>query len=176
MQADHQQAEAYIKNGMEKDEAVNRAVLEMGDPVETGVALDRVHRPRMQWELIILAALLSMIGLIMQITIFKTGCLSNDTNATTIRDSLIGNAVLNTLIGFAVIAVTCAIDYTFLGKHPVIIWYSLSSRPLSVWNAETIKIPGKAMAGVHISASFPAFFSPNHPFKMEMVKLSVMQF
>ena len=42
------QAEAYIKNGMEKDEAVNRAVLEMGDPVETGVALDRVHRPRMQ--------------------------------------------------------------------------------------------------------------------------------
>lgn len=118
------QAEAYIKNGMEKDEAVNRAVLEMGDPVETGVALDRVHRPRMQWELIILAALLSMIGLIMQITIFKTGCLSNDTNATTIRDSLIGNAVLNTLIGFAVIAVTCAIDYTFLGKHPVIIWWS----------------------------------------------------
>lgn len=116
------QTEAYIKSGMEKDEAAKKAVLEMGDPVETGVALDRVHRPRMQWELIILAALLSMIGLVMQIIIFKTGCLSNDTNVTTIRDSFIGSAVLNTLISFVVIAVICAIDYTFLGKHPVAIW------------------------------------------------------
>lgn len=116
------QTEAYIKSGMEKDEAVKKAVLEMGDPVETGVALDRVHRPRMQWELIILAALLSVIGLVMQIIIFKTSCLSNDTNVTTIRDGFIGNAVFNTLIGFAVIAIVCAIDYTFLGKHPVVIW------------------------------------------------------
>ncbi len=116
------QTEAYIKSGMEEDEAVKKAVLEMGDPVETGVALDRVHRPRMQWELIILAALLSIIGLVMQIIIFKVGCLSNDVNVTTIRDSFIGNAVLNTLIGFVVIAIICAVDYTFLGKHPVAIW------------------------------------------------------
>lgn len=118
------QTEAYIKSGMEKDEAVKKAVLEMGDPVETGVALDRVHRPRMQWELIILAALLSMIGLVMQIIIFKAGCLSNDTNVTTIRDSFIGNAVFNTLVSFAVIAVICVIDYTFLGKHPIAIWWT----------------------------------------------------
>ena len=118
------QTEAYIKSGMKKDEAEKKAVLEMGDPVETGVALDRVHRPRMQWELIILAALLSMIGLVMQIIIFRTGCLSNDTNATTIRNSFIGNAVLNTLVGFVIIAVICVIDYTFLGKHPVAIWWT----------------------------------------------------
>lgn len=118
------QTEAYIKSGMEKDEAVKKAVLEMGDPVETGVALDRVHRPKMQWELIILAALLSIIGLVMQIIIFKTGCLSNDINVTTVRDSFIGNAVLNTLIGFAVMIVVCVMDYTFVGKHSIIIWWT----------------------------------------------------
>lgn len=117
------QAEAYIKDGMKKDEAINKAVLEMGDPVEAGVALDRVHKPRMQWELIILAALLSVVGLVMQIIIFKAGCLSNETNITTVRDSFIGNAVLNTFIGFAIIAVVCAVDYTFLGKHPIAVWW-----------------------------------------------------
>lgn len=68
------QAEAYIKEGMGEEEAVEKAVLEMGDPVEAGVALDRVHRPRMQWELVISAALLSIVGLVMQIIIFKMGC------------------------------------------------------------------------------------------------------
>lgn len=118
------QAEAYIKSGMEKDEALEKAVLEMGDPVETGVALDRVHRPRMQWELILLAALLSIIGLVMQIIIFKTGCLSNDTNITTIRNEFIGNAVFNTLIGLAVMTAVCILDYTFWGKHPVAVWWT----------------------------------------------------
>ena len=77
----------------------------------------------MQWELVILAALLSAVGLVMQIIIFKTGCLSNDTNVTTVRDSFIINAVLNTFIGFVVIAAVCAVDYTFLGKHPVAVWW-----------------------------------------------------
>ena len=118
------QAEAYIKDGMEKDAAWDKAVTEMGDPVEAGVALDRVHRPRMQWELVILVALLSLAGLVIQIVIFKTGCLSNDSNVTTVRDDFIVNAVLNTLIGLAVIAVVCALDYSFLGKHPVAVWWT----------------------------------------------------
>lgn len=118
------QADAYIKNGMKNDKALEKAVLEMGDPVETGVALDRVHRPRVQWELIVLAGILSMIGLLMQVVIFKTGCLSNETNITTIRDSFIGNAVLNTFAGFVVMAAVCMIDYTFLGRHPLMIWYT----------------------------------------------------
>ena len=116
------QAEAYIKEGMGEEEAVEKAVLEMGDPVEAGVALDRVHRPRMQWQLVISAALLCIVGLVMQIIIFKMGCLSNDTNVTTIRNSFIGNAVLNTFISFAVIAAVCVIDYTFLGRHPIAVW------------------------------------------------------
>lgn len=117
------QAEAYEKKGMEKEEALSKAVLEMGDPVEAGVALDRVHRPRMQWELVVSIILLSVIGLVIQIVIFKVGCLSNATNVTTIRDSMIGNVIVNTLVGFAVMAGVCVMDYSFLGKHPAAVWW-----------------------------------------------------
>lgn len=36
----------FIASGMEEDEAEAAAVLEMGDPVEVGVDMDRIHRPK----------------------------------------------------------------------------------------------------------------------------------
>lgn len=46
--ADHiqDQAQAYEESGVEHDQAIEMAVHEMGDPVEIGVALDRIHRPQ----------------------------------------------------------------------------------------------------------------------------------
>ncbi|MBD5544883.1 MAG: hypothetical protein HDR01_11760 [Lachnospiraceae bacterium] len=117
------QAQAYRKEGMGEEKAMAKAVLEMGDPVEAGIALDRVHRPKMQWTLVALVVLLSMIGMIMQIVIFKTGCLSNEENITTIRDEFIYKSIWNTVISFGVIAAVCIMDYTFLGKHPVALWW-----------------------------------------------------
>ena len=117
------QAEAYKKDGMGEEKAMAKAILEMGDPVEAGIALDRVHRPKIQWTLVVLVILLSIIGMIMQIVIFQTGCLSNDVNITTIRDEFIYRSIWNTVIGFCVIAAVCIMDYTFLGKHPVALWW-----------------------------------------------------
>ena len=53
------QAEAYEAEGMFEEEAMEKAVRDMGDPVETGVALDRIHRPQMSAELLILIGLIS---------------------------------------------------------------------------------------------------------------------
>ena len=39
------QADAFIAEGMKREEAEEAAVREMGDPVETGNGLDRIHRP-----------------------------------------------------------------------------------------------------------------------------------
>lgn len=117
------QAQAYRKEGMGEEKAMAKAILEMGDPVETGIALDRIHRPKMQWTLVALVVLLSIIGMFMQIVIFKTGCLSNEENITTIRDEFIYRSIGNTLISFCIIAAVCIMDYTFLGKHPVALWW-----------------------------------------------------
>ncbi len=117
------QAQAYRKEGMGEEKAMAKAILEMGDPVEAGMELDRVHRPKMQWTLVALVVLLSIIGMIMQIVIFKTGCLSNEENVTTIQNGFIYNSILNTIISFCVIGAACILDYTYLAKHPVALWW-----------------------------------------------------
>lgn len=45
------QAKAYVGEGMEQEEAMKKAVEEMGDPVEAGVQLDCVHQPHMDFRL-----------------------------------------------------------------------------------------------------------------------------
>lgn len=134
------QAEAFQREGMGEEKAIAMAVLEMGDPVETGIALDRIHRPKMQWTLVALVVLLSLIGMIMQIIIFKTGCLSNEQNITTIQSEYIYNSIINTVIGFIVIALVCVMDYTFIGKYPVEIWWGLCIIQLIF--AKFIMLPG----------------------------------
>ena len=56
------QAADYEACGAFPEEALERAVREMGDPVETGVALDRIHRPQMNWSILIAIAVLSILG------------------------------------------------------------------------------------------------------------------
>ena len=48
------QAEAYESEGMFEEEAMEKAVRDMGDPVETGVSLDRIHRPQVEVGILIL--------------------------------------------------------------------------------------------------------------------------
>lgn len=56
------QAEAYEAMGEVHEDAVNRAVREMGDPVEVGVELDRIHRPQTDYKLIGMVFLFHIAG------------------------------------------------------------------------------------------------------------------
>lgn len=38
---------AYMADGMDEETAEEEAVRQMGDPVETGIELDRIHKPQM---------------------------------------------------------------------------------------------------------------------------------
>ena len=60
------QKAAFLSEGMEAAEAEEAAVREMGDPVETGNELDRIHRPKMAWGMIELIAVLSIVGYLAQ--------------------------------------------------------------------------------------------------------------
>ena len=51
-------AEAFAAEGLSPEEAEEKAVLTMGDPVETGIGLDRVHRPKFPWAIAVSALLL----------------------------------------------------------------------------------------------------------------------
>ena len=56
------QTRAFMSEGMERSEAERMAVREMGDPVETGNELDKIHRPRMPWGMLALIAVLTVCG------------------------------------------------------------------------------------------------------------------
>ena len=60
------QAQEYEAEGMTPEEALAEAVEQMGDPVAVGVELDRIHRPRMDWGMIVMAVLLRLGGLAVQ--------------------------------------------------------------------------------------------------------------
>ncbi len=55
----------YMTEGMEPSEAEETAVLEMGDPVEVGIKMDRIHRPKMAWKMIGLIAVLNLAGILL---------------------------------------------------------------------------------------------------------------
>lgn len=55
----------YMTEGMEPSEAEEAAVLEMGDPVEVGIEMDQIHRPKMAWKMIGLIAVLNLAGILL---------------------------------------------------------------------------------------------------------------
>lgn len=56
------QTAAYEERGVPYEDAVKRAVQEMGDPVEVGVELDRIHRPQTDYKLIGMVFLFHIAG------------------------------------------------------------------------------------------------------------------
>ena len=56
------QRDACLAQGMDEGVAQGEAVRQMGDPVALGTDLDRVHRPRPQWGLLVFALALAALG------------------------------------------------------------------------------------------------------------------
>lgn len=100
------QQEAYLCEGMNVREAEEAAVAEMGDPAETGIWLDQVHRPGMDWAAVVLISFLYLLGIVfrnlLQIqygdAVFQMGGWIEDTAWT--------------LLGIAVMIGVCYIDYS----------------------------------------------------------------
>lgn len=111
------QAEIFIKEGMGEEEAFTEAVRQMGDPVEAGVALDRVHRPGMDWKLLILVGLLSAAGLVIQYGLCRE---SGDF-------SLLWKQFIYQGVGIAVMWGICLVDYSVIGKYVIWLWGVLSA-------------------------------------------------
>ncbi len=105
------QKEAYLLDGAEEKEAEELAVKEMGSPVEAGVQLDKVHRPKTSFFMIGSILLLTLVGIIMQTIIFS------QCDNQIISTEYHWNTIFYNLIGFVVIAALSFFDYRLLGKY-----------------------------------------------------------
>ncbi len=103
------QADAYRASGSSQEEAVRKAVADMGDPVETGVALDCIHRPQMAWGIIFLVSLLSCLSILLQLVIGR-----NDAQMGTSQGM---HHMINVAFGFGMMLLIYRIDYSIIGKY-----------------------------------------------------------
>lgn len=110
-----EQCAAYEAQGMGSQEAMEQAVLQMGDPVRTGAELDRIHRPRTPWSLICLALGLTAVGIVTQFLIFYNMADSPSWENVWMHNGR--NTVIYNLIGLAVMLGMMYVDYSFIGRH-----------------------------------------------------------
>lgn len=116
------QTEAFIHEGIEEENAEKMAVKEMGDPIEAGIALDRIHRPQMAWGMIGLVALLSITGLILQylaqLEFSKIQMSGSQTSADGIGSMFQGDiqkSIFIVILGLAMMVLVCYADYSRIG-------------------------------------------------------------
>lgn len=97
----------FMASGMTESEAEAAAVAEMGDPVEVGVDMDRIHRPKMNWPAMAVIAFLSLLGLGIRYYL--------DLHVVTeygIEIGSFGEEIARILAGLGVMAGICLLDYT----------------------------------------------------------------
>lgn len=107
-----EQIEDNMSEGMSKEEAEKAAVADMGSPVEAGIALDKVHRPKMNWGVVGLMALISIAGIVLHEVMWReVGVLA--------QGSL--EFVKYTLIGFSLMLVVYRLDYSVIARYAKVI-------------------------------------------------------
>lgn len=107
------QTRAFMSEGMERKEAEALAVREMGDPVEVGNELDKIHRPRMPWGMIGLIVVLSIVGYAAYCFVSSKCAYDGGTSGAVFSLSYL----VYILAGLAVMTGVCFVDYTRIGER-----------------------------------------------------------
>ena len=101
-----------MRLGMSKEEAEKAAIEDMGSPVETGISLDRIHKPQITWGIIGLVAVISVLGSILQLIMSKqTGYFVGEG----------AEFLLHTMLGFLLMLMIYRVDYTNIARFSRII-------------------------------------------------------
>ena len=106
-----EQAEYYESCGMNPEEAIIEAVHQMGNPIETGVELNRIHRPKTPFVMLGLIVIMMLSAIVMQAIIFATGGNALSSWAT------LPKTIVYNLVGFCIILVLLYCDYNFIAKY-----------------------------------------------------------
>ena len=120
------QMEANVSNGMDKETAEKSAVEDMGDPVDVGIELDKVHRPQLAWELVIATLVVTVLGIILHIYMSKQ--LSWGFAVQISKNHIVQEGtmfVFWSVLGVAVMLLIYLIDFTTIAKYSKIAGFTL---------------------------------------------------
>lgn len=141
------QTEAFQMDGMSEEEAREAAVLDMGDPVAVGNDMDRLHRPKMPWSMLVFSGLLGTAGLLVQylVQLFFT-------ELPWTADISFGRQFFYLVISILVMTAVCRFDYSRIGYYAKEIYLGLFALLLLGMVAGAVPVNGAAR---WISLPFP---------------------
>ncbi len=111
-----EQAKAYEEEGMFEEEALEKAVREMGDPVETGVALDGVHRPQISVGLLVLIGVISLFSVAVHAIL---GAYTQDVDG--VGYAYLQKHIFYLVLGYVLMLGVYRLDYSILARHAKVV-------------------------------------------------------
>lgn len=106
------QAKAYEEEGLFEEEAMEQAVRDMGDPVETGVSLDRIHRPQIEVGILVMIGLISFVSIVLHVVLSNY---SQETDSA-FYGGYLGKHVMHVVLGYAAMLLVYRLDYSILSR------------------------------------------------------------
>ncbi|MBQ2926811.1 MAG: hypothetical protein IJE03_08295, partial [Ruminiclostridium sp.] len=137
------QRDACLAEGMSEEAAQAEAVRQMGDAVSVGLGLDRVHRPKPQWGLLLLTVAVAVAGVV-----FRLVLTAGDEWPT--ASVGVWETVLALVLGIGVLFIGYFLDYTFLGYHGKRIYLAALVLGVAMVGLETI--------GLHYMSYLTSFY------------------
>lgn len=117
------QKDAFINQGLTEDIALDKAILEMGNPIEVGKELDLTHRPKLDFSIIFFTSIALLMGIILRFAMASG----------TPMDWMIQGSIIHAVIGMCFMIGFYYLDYTFLGRFPKIVFSSMIISILAVY-------------------------------------------
>ena len=105
--------------GMSDEEAEKNAVMDMGDPIEVGISMDKIHKPQLSLRLLAVVGILSVFGIMVQYSIFQVMKLQPQGQDTYGQD--LAGFVTSIILGLTIMCGIYFIDYTVIAKYAKII-------------------------------------------------------
>lgn len=141
------QRDAFIAQGMDESAATDNAILQMGDPVIVGTQLDRIHRPKPQWSMILLTMAILLIGLSARLLIVYHGYIWS-----------MPWQFVYSAIGLIFMAIAYFSDFTLVGKYPKTTFFAIMALSAAAVKLSPI-VNGRAFYAGFMPLLFPLAFA-----------------
>ncbi len=114
------QKTAFVHEGYDEVTAMSKTLEQMGDPLEVGEQLNKIHKPRLEWRILLIVLALCIFGILAQ----------NSMETVLGEEMLLYSLdtrrhILFMVVGILAMAAIYFLDYTFIGKYPKAIWFLL---------------------------------------------------
>ena len=106
--------EEYIINGVNEKQAEEKAILQMGNAEDRGKRLNKIHKPKLDWTLIILISILTGFG------IFATFVRTSPQEGVYVGN--VGNVIIYTIIGLILSIGIYFFDYKKIKKYSLLVY------------------------------------------------------